>query len=106
MNPGLLNRRLVLEAPVEAPDESGGVIRDYEAAATLWASVTPLSARERGEADRHGASVTHRIVLRFRNDLTTRHRLRAGERLFRIVALRDQDGSARFLEIEAEERLA
>lgn len=106
MNPGLLNRRLVLEAPVETPDESGGVIRDYEAVATLWASVTPLAAHERGEADRQGANVTHRIVLRFRNDLTTRHRLRAGERLFRIVALRDQDGAARFLEIEAEERLA
>jgi hypothetical protein len=31
------------------------------------------------------------------------HRFRDGERIFRLVALRDRDGRKRFLSIEAEE---
>ena len=36
---GALNRRLVLEAPVETADGAGGVTRGYESAGALWASV-------------------------------------------------------------------
>lgn len=105
-NPGQLNRRIILESPIEAPDGMGGVTRDHEVAETLWASVTPLSAREQFEAAQRGANVSHRIVLRFREGLSTRHRLRLGAHLFRIVTWRDLDGSARFVEIEASERVA
>jgi head-tail adaptor len=43
--------------------------------------------------------------MRSRTDISTRHRLRKGSRIFRVVALRDQDGSGRFLEISAQERV-
>jgi SPP1 family predicted phage head-tail adaptor len=94
----------VLEAPVETADGAGGVTRNYASVATLWAAVRPVSARGEVDADKLGATVTHHIVLRFRTDVTTRHQLRDGTRTFRIVALRDQDGDGRFLEIEAQER--
>jgi SPP1 family predicted phage head-tail adaptor len=103
--PGELKHRLTLEEPVETADGSGGVTRGYAAVATLWASVTPVSARGGVEAAGLAANVTHRIVIRPGPDLTTRHRLREGTRIFRIVALRDQDGSGRFLEIHAQERV-
>ena len=61
--------------------------------------------RDASWRDALGANVTHRIVIRMRADITTRHRLREGARIFRIVALRDQDGAGRFLEIDAEERV-
>jgi head-tail adaptor len=48
-------------------------------------------------------TVTHRIRIRRRSDMTTRHRLRQGDRLWRIAALSD-DASRRFLTIDAEER--
>ncbi|MGH6770075.1 MAG: phage head closure protein [Xanthobacteraceae bacterium] len=102
---GELRHRLVLEAPVETPDGAGGVTRSFAVLATLWAKVTPVSVRERMEAAARGATVTHRIVIRFRDDVTTRHRLRAGARIFRIVALRDQDGRGLFTTIDAEERV-
>jgi SPP1 family predicted phage head-tail adaptor len=102
IDPGTLNRRLVLEAPVEVADGAGGVTRSYQDAATLWAEVTPIAARGDSIADAAGATVTHRIVLRTRADITTRHRLRDGSRSFRIVALQDRD--RRFLDIQAEER--
>jgi SPP1 family predicted phage head-tail adaptor len=103
-NPGLLHHRLTLEAPVETQDGAGGVVRAYEPVATLWAALRPVSARESVEAAQRGIAVTHRIALRFSPDITPRHRLRAGNRIFRIVTLRDRDGRRRFLDIEAEER--
>lgn len=103
-NPGSLNRRLLIEAPVETPDGTGGVSRSYETTGAVWAAVTPLSAREITDAARLDVAVTHRIVVRMRADLSNRHRLRLGGRIFRIVTTRDQDGSGRFLEISAQEQ--
>lgn len=102
---GELRQRLVLEQPLEAADGAGGVTRSYATVATLWAALTPMSDRDAVEAQALGAEVTHRVVMRMRADITTRHRLRLGARIFRIVALRDQDGSGRFLEINAQERI-
>jgi len=100
---GALNRRLILQAPVETADGMGGVTRDFDAVATLWGSVTPLSGRDDVTADRFGAALRFRIVIRFRNDVTIRHRLIDGAHIYRIVAVREL-GRRRFLEIDAEER--
>ncbi len=101
-DPGALNRRLTLEAPVETADGAGGVTRSYEAVATLWASVEPVAARGDVVAAALGATITHRIGVRYSADITLRHRLRDGARVFRIVMIRERD--KRFLDIEAEER--
>lgn len=103
-NAGFLNRRLVLEAPVETADGAGGVTRSYEGVATLWAAVSSISAREQLDAAQRGMTLTHHIVARYRADITSRHRFRDGTRIFRIVSLRDRDGRKRFLDVQAEER--
>ena len=104
---GELKHRLVLEAPIEPPDGAGGSVRGYAAVATLWAAVTPIAqawsaGRADLSADALGTTVTHRIVIRAGPELSVRHRLRAGSRLYQIVAWREAE--RRFLEIEAEER--
>ena len=104
-DPGRLNRRLVLEAPLETDDGAGGVARSFHQVATVWASVTPVTAQEEIEAARLGARVTHRIGIRFSSDITTRHRFRDGSAVYRIVSLRDRDGRKRFLDISAEQRI-
>lgn len=100
---GALNRRLVLEAPAETGDGAGGVVRTYETVTTLWAQVTPVSGRGDIAGDSLGAVLRRRIVIRARSGINTRHRLRDGARVYRIVAVRESDGR-RFLEIDAEER--
>jgi SPP1 family predicted phage head-tail adaptor len=100
---GALRRRLILEAPVEASDDAGGVTRGYEEATTLWAQVTAVSARADFAADNLGAAVRHCIVIRVRPGITTRHRFREDARVYRIVAVRESS-DRRFLEIDAEER--
>jgi len=101
-DPGQLNRRLVLEALIETADGAGGVTRSYETVATVWASVVPRAASDNVAADALGANISHRIAVRWRDDITLRHRFRDGPRLFDLVAIRERD--RRFLDIDAEER--
>ena len=103
MDIGALKRRLALEIPVETGDDAGGVVRNYETGMTLWAQVMPLSARSEIAADSFGAVAHFRIVIRTRGDITTRHRLREGARVYRITAMRETI-DRRFLEIDAEVR--
>jgi SPP1 family predicted phage head-tail adaptor len=101
---GELNRRLTLQAPVEAADGAGGSTRSYADVTTLWAKVEPLAARFDIIGAGAGATVTHRITIRRGPDVTTRHRLLEGARTYRVVAVRDEDASRRFRVIHAEER--
>lgn len=103
MNPGALDRRLVLEAPSETDDGAGGVVRDYVTVATVWAQVMPQSMRADVAAASLGAAQRVRIVLRRRDDVSTRHRLRDGDCIYRIAAAR-VSADRRFIEIDAELR--
>ncbi|MBI1204004.1 MAG: phage head closure protein [Rhodopseudomonas sp.] len=103
MNIGDLNRRLVLQAPVDSDDGEGGYTRTYDVVATLWGQVTPLSARPDDSAGGLGAVLRFRIVLRARDDIGTRHRLLDGAHIYRVVAVRPS-ADRRFTEIDAEER--
>lgn len=100
---GDLNRRLVLEAPIETDDGEGGVTRLYDVVTTLWAQVVPVSARAEVAAGSLGAALRYTIVIRMRSDLTTRHRFLDGARNYRILSLRES-ADRRFLEIDAEIR--
>ncbi|HEU5017548.1 MAG TPA: phage head closure protein [Pseudolabrys sp.] len=100
---GDLNRRLLLQAPAETADGAGGVSRSYETVTTLWAHVEPLSMRADVAAESLGAALRYRIIIRARDDITTRHRLVDGAHVYRVIAAR-LSADRRFLEIEAEER--
>ena len=97
---GELNRRLVLEAPIETDDGAGGVTRAYIALATVWAQVVPQSMRADLSAQALGAAEFFRIVLRRRDGITGAHRFREGERVYRIVAARES-ADRRFTEVDA-----
>lgn len=100
---GDLNRRLVLEVPLETDDDEGGVTRLYDVVTTLWAQVVPQPARGDVAAESLGASLRTRIVIRARSDITTRHRFLDGTNVYRIVACRES-ADRRFIEIDAEVR--
>lgn len=104
IDPGRLKTRLLIEAPVEADDGQGGVLRSFSALATVWAAVLPAGMHHRQEADVDGAVVRLRIILRGGVALSLRHRLVDDTRIYRIVALREID-DRRFIEIEAEWRI-
>jgi len=101
---GRLKTRLLIEAPVETDDGQGGVIRDYVAQSTVWAAVMPVGASRAIDAGADGATVRVRIILRGNFQPTLQHRLIDGDRIYRIVSLRDVD-DGRFIEIDADYRV-
>ncbi|WP_121061886.1 head-tail adaptor protein [Chachezhania antarctica] len=110
--PPHLNRPLVLETPLEAPDNSGGFEADWLALGTLWADVVPGSGRETsGVAADPLSVVRYQIVVRgapYGSPArpTPGQRFREGERIYRIHAVAERDHTGRYLTCYAEEELA
>jgi SPP1 family predicted phage head-tail adaptor len=92
-----LNMRLALEAPVDAPDSIGGLVRTWSLVSEVWASVRPLSSAQRLAADSAQSLVTHAVTLRWRADVTGAMRLRDGPRIFEILSIADAEGEKRRL---------
>jgi SPP1 family predicted phage head-tail adaptor len=95
--------RAVLEEPMDIADDIGGVTRSFQPRISLWISLEPLKGTERAEAGRGEAAISHRIVLRWRGDVTAAMRFSAESRLFAVRALLDPDGRKRNLVCLVEE---
>ncbi|MFC6687789.1 head-tail adaptor protein [Jhaorihella thermophila] len=106
-----LNRALVLERPVRAPDGAGGFSEAWEALGTVWAEVTARTGRERGEAGMPVSTVVYRIVLRAAPVGASMRpeagqRFRDGARIFAIRAVAERDPDGRFLICFCDEEVA
>ncbi|WP_425418998.1 phage head closure protein [Oricola indica] len=95
-DPGKLRHEMVLEEATQVADALAGHTESWQAVATLWAHLEPAAeivSRAGGEE----AEITHRVVLRFDVRVWRGRRLRMGERVFAIRAVRDLDESGRYL---------
>ncbi len=106
-----LNRKLVLEAPQRAPDGAGGFSETWIQLGTLWAEVKARTGRETlGEAVSL-SNTGYRITVRAAefgapSRPAPEHRFRDGSRIFRILAVAEQDCNGRFLTCFADEEVA
>ena len=100
---GHLRHRLLIEAAHDVSDGAGGVIRTYTPGPNIWAAVFPISGKSEFIIDRRNMNITHKIILRWRADLTQDMRLRHHNRCFLILAIWDQDEQKRFLVCLCEE---
>ncbi len=95
--------RLVLEAPVNTQDDTGGIERSWVFIDVIWARVTALVGIERFEGEREESVITHAITIRLRPDVTGAMRLRLNSRIFLIHAAVDGDGRRRTLNCRCSE---
>lgn len=103
-----LNRRMVLESPVRAPDGLGGYAEGWAVEGTVWAELMPGNGREVLAAGLTLAAVPWRITLRgapFGAPSRPRagQRLREGTRVFAIHAVAERDAGGRYLTCFARE---
>ncbi len=70
---------------------------------TVFAALAPAGAGEASAGAAPAGIVSHRIEMRFRADVTSRDRLRLGDRIFRILAAHDLDERRNRLVVLAEE---
>jgi SPP1 family predicted phage head-tail adaptor len=105
MRGGRLRKRVILQRPVETQGDTGGVTISWVDVATVWAGVEPLRGREYESARAQNAETTHRIVLRFRDDIqrTWRLRLQNSTRYYRIDEMLNIDERNREVQIRATE---
>ncbi|MEM9844773.1 MAG: head-tail adaptor protein [Pseudomonadota bacterium] len=97
-----LTRPLQLEEAQRVPDGAGGFDTSWVVLGTLWADVQLRSGREAEGETVNLSSTRYRIFVRAAPDGAPSRpiagqRFRNGERVFKINAVAETDGTARFL---------
>lgn len=96
-DPGQLSVRLDLEMRADASDGQGGIVAGFAPVTSLWARIEHVSVSEEERADAEMFTVTHRIWIRFREDIAAGMRFCKGARIFTIRAFHDPDETRRYL---------
>ena len=84
MRVGDLNKLIELQKPVETSDSMGGYTTTYSTEYSAWAGIWPLSVNEQLKAGQLAGSVTHRIRIRYIEELRANWRVKFGTRYFNI----------------------
>lgn len=94
---GQLRSELALEAMRPMADGMGGYAETWTEIASVWGRIEPVSTAQRDFGIRPRPEITHRILLRFRDDIAVDKRLRKGGRVFALRSVHDPDESGRYL---------
>lgn len=103
LDPSLLRRRAVLEAPDPVPDGMGGAKPAWREVRELSVHLEPVQARSRERFGREEAIVTHRVVCRHSEEVLAGRAFRFGTRRLVITTVLDPDERGRFLVCRCEE---
>ncbi len=103
-----LNRQLVLESPERVADGAGGYVQNWVPLGTLWARVISRSGREAAGAAAPLSRVAYKIIVRAApsgSDARPKadQRFVEGERVYRILAVAEDDANGRYLQCTAQE---
>lgn len=106
-----LNRKLVLEAPNQIPDGSGGFEESWIEMGVVWAEVKAGSGREVSGQTGPVSANAYQITVRAAPYGTPRRptaeqRLRDGERVFKILAVAERGADGLYLTCHAKEEVA
>lgn len=102
---GVLNRLVTLSRPVRVEDEGGGAPVTFTVVASVWAEVVAAGGGEAVIADAVRGTLTHRIRIRHRADVSAGWRASWSGRTARVLAARDPTGRGRWLNLECEEEV-
>lgn len=91
MKIGKLNKRIEIQDATEAADAYGAPVRTWSTLYEVWASIVPATGRESLIARQVQATVPVEIHIRYRPDITPKHRAKYGSRIFNIGSVIDVD---------------
>jgi len=86
MRAGELRHRITIQQATITRDATNMEIPTWSDLATVWAKVESTTSGEYADAAREGASITHKITIRERADLTVLMRVVFDERVLAIAA--------------------
>ena len=97
-------KRVTIQNKSAVSDGQGGFAESWPNGSTVWASIEPLKAYERFQAMQMQVPVTHKITMRYTDEITSASRLLYGDRVFWVKEIIDPEERQRFLIINAIER--
>ncbi len=106
-----LNRRLVLESLVSAPDGAGGFAQSWVPLGSHWAEIQARTGQERTQSTGPVSVLKVQIVIRNApygslSRPKAEQRFREGDRVYAISAVADHDDAGHYLRCIAEEERA
>lgn len=99
MEIGKLRHRITFQDSMKVSDEHKGHTVTWTNFVTVWASVEPLTGREYFFSHQVKAEVTHRVKIRYRDDITEKMRVKFGARVLGIESILDIKERHEVLEI-------
>lgn len=99
MKIGDLRHRVTVQEAVKTPDGHKGFTVSWRDLFTAWASVKPLSGREYFTAHQMAAEITHRVKIRYRQEITVKMRIKHEDRVLNIESIIDLEEKHLVLEI-------
>lgn len=99
---GRLNLRFRIEQEARVANGQGGFTTSWSAVATVWGSKRPLRGDETVRESIIRSTAMARVTIRYRADVTTKHRLVEGATIWNIRSVDDPDGRRERLEMLCE----
>ena len=114
MNAGDLNRKIAIQRQNAVGDGGGGRSMNWQDIAQVYVKIEAASGDKRFFGDQNEYPATHKITMRYRDDIKGSDRIRYGyerngvafERFFSIKNILDMTGQRRFLSISCTEGVA
>ena len=105
MRAGALRHRISIQSVGTTYDAYGDLSDSWSTAATVWASVSPISGDQREIASENTGVATHSVKIRYRSGITAHNRILFGSRVFQIEGVKDwnEHKAGRSLEIFCKE---
>ena len=105
---GKMRHSLTIQAKSRSNDSAGGTRRTYSTLATVMGSIEPIGGNVRLYGDQIEGTTTHKITIRYRSDVTTKHRINysADSRIFKINRIMNVGTRDRYLQMLCEEGVA
>lgn len=91
VNPGEMRWRLEVQANTPTTTAKGEHVQGWSTVVTRWASIVPAAGQFFTASEQVRSKVSHKIVMRYYDGLTPKHRLKLGSRVFNILSVLDEN---------------
>lgn len=100
---GELNRRVLFRRRTDYATSDMGLDAEYSDQRYLWARIRQVGGETYQGSVQTGNVITHRITIRYRDDITADFEIVHKKRVYRVKKITELAEGGRFLMIEAEE---
>lgn len=101
-----LNKRITIQTKTITSDGFGSHNEVWTNLAIVWAEINPISNKNVFEANKIDDKTTHIITIRYYASLTTKDRIKYGDRIFNIIGIINPLENNKIMQIKVEEMFA